>query len=107
MKAHVTLAAAVAVLAGLAIAPPAEAGTINRRQANQQHRIAQGVASGALTPLETARLEARAVSIARQEAFMRATGCGLTLRERSVLHHRLDTLSGSIWREKHDRQRRR
>ena len=104
MKSHITVAAAV--LAGM-LAGAADAGVVDRRQSNQQVRIGQGVASGALTPRETIRLESRAVSIARQEAYFRATGAGLSCRERAVLDHRLDTLSGAIWHEKHDGQARR
>ena len=106
MKAHIAITA-VAVLAGTLAAGTAEAGAMNRRQSNQQVRIAQGIASGALTPREAVHLEARAVSIARQEAFMRSTGRGLSCRELAVLDHRLDSLSGAIRRETHDRQRRR
>ena len=39
---------------------------INKRQENQQDRIAQGIKSGQLTPRETARLE-------KQEAEIRNT----------------------------------
>jgi len=51
--------AAVVLGAGLFVASSAEAGRIGARAVRQQKRIAQGVASGALTARETARLEAR------------------------------------------------
>ena len=107
MKAHSIVATAAAVLAGTVFAGSAGAGVLDHRQVAQQVRIAQGVASGALTARETFRLESRAASIARQEAYFRATGQGLSGRERLLLNHRLDHLSGAIARQKHDAQRRR
>jgi len=107
VKTHVVVTAAAAVLATLAVAASVEGGVVDRRQAVQRARIARGAVTGALTPCETVRLAARASSIARQEAFMRATGGGLSGRERAILDHRLDSLSGAIRRESHDRQRRR
>ncbi|MEW6338191.1 MAG: hypothetical protein ACOY3Y_00275 [Acidobacteriota bacterium] len=93
-------------LLAAAFAGSADAATVNQRQHRQQVRIGQGIASGALTPREAMRLEARSASIARQEAVMRRTGGGLGPAERSILRQRLDHLSGAIWRQKHDGQRR-
>jgi hypothetical protein len=104
MKSRIAVAAAI--LAGT-MAGATEGGAVDRRQATQQARIGNGVASGTLTPREAIRLESRAVSIARLEASFRATGAGLSHRERAILDHRLDTLSDAIWREKHDGQARR
>jgi len=98
--------AGLAVLLGLLVAGAAEAGTVDGRQARQQARIARGIASGALTPLETARLERRAAAVARTEAAMRRSG-GLSCREREVLDGRLDSLSAAIRVQSHDGQRRR
>jgi hypothetical protein len=94
------------VLLGLLVAGAAEAGAVDGRQARQQARIARGIASGALTPLETARLERRAAAVARTEAAMRRSG-GLSSRERAVLDRRLDWLSAAIRVQTHDGQRRR
>ena len=95
------------VLLGLLVAGAAEAGTVDGRQARQQARIARGIASGSLTPLETARLEHRAAAVARTEAAMRRSGGGLSRRERAVLDCRLDSLSAAIRVQTHDAQRRR
>lgn len=97
----------VAVIAATLAANPADAATLNQRQRNQQQRIAHGITSGRLTPGEVVRLETRALSIARQEARMRASGGGLGPAERHRLHQRLDNLSVAICRQKHDGQRRR
>jgi hypothetical protein len=104
MKAHIVVAAAV--LAGAAAATSAGAATVKERQSAQQQRVGHGVATGALTPRETLRLESRAASIACQEAHFRATGGVFTGRERAVIHQRLDALSGAIRHQKHDLQRR-
>ena len=96
-----------AVLLGLLVAGAAEADTVDARQARQQARIARGIASGALTPLETARLERRAAAVARTEAAMRRSGGGLSCRERAALDRRLDSLSAAIRVQSHDGQRRR
>jgi hypothetical protein len=93
-------------LVAAAFVASADAATVNQRQHRQQGRIGQGVSSGALTPRETMRLEARSVSIARQEAVMRRTGGGLGPAERTILQQRLESLSGAIRRQKHDAQHR-
>lgn len=104
-----TLKGGMILAAGLvaaAFAGSSDAATVNQRQHHQQGRIGQGVSSGALTPRETMRLEARSASIARQEAVMRRTGGGLGPAERAILQQRLDRLSTSVWRQKHDGQHR-
>lgn len=97
--------AAVALLVGAA--GVAEAGPIAARQQRQQLRIAHGVASGALTRREAARLELRHLALGRDIARMRASGGCLGPRERAVIRLRQDALSRGIWRQKHDAQRRR
>jgi hypothetical protein len=104
MRVHIVVAATL--LAGAAVATSAGAATVNQRQSAQQQRIGHGVATGALTPRETIRLESRAASIARQEAHFRTTGGTFTRRERAVIHQRLDALSGAIRHQKHDLRRR-
>lgn len=85
-------------------APGSTAGVaIDQREANQQKRIEQGIASGQLTGKEAANLERREASIARQEARMRARDGGeLTARDRKVLNRRLDNTSAAIHRDKHN-----
>ena len=78
------LAAFLLVMAGTAFAQapaavptpvdPTATPRIDQRQVNQQKRIAQGVASGQLTPQETANLQKRESKIAADEAAAKADG---------------------------------
>ena len=89
--------------AALLIAPAAFAARVDRRQVYQQKRIAQGVASGALNPVETARLETREAALQREKHDMRVdNGGSLTRRDKVVLEHQQDKLSRAIYKEKHD-----
>ena len=101
----ITWAAAVAI-AGVFVASDASAeGRIVRRKERQQARIAQGVASGELTPRETARLERREAALNREERRMRASNGGkLTPADRRRIERQQDRLSRGIYREKHDAQ---
>lgn len=92
------------LLTASVIATPALAG-VNGRQANQQHRIAQGWHSGQLTGREAVRLERQQHRIARTEHRMRATN-GMNPHERARLHYRQDRASANIYRQKHDGWRR-
>jgi hypothetical protein len=96
------LFAAALGIAAMAVAP-AEA-RINQRQAHQQQRIRNGVASGQLTARETYRLERQEGRIARYEARSRADGGGLSARERARIEHMQDRESRRIYRQRHDRQ---
>ena len=91
-------------VATLTLGTPAFAGRIVNREVNQQERIAQGVASGALTPRETARLEGREARLNREIRRDRWTGGGLSWAERARIERQQNRLSRSIWREKHDAQ---
>lgn len=77
--------------------------TINQRRVLQQHRIAQGVRSGSLTPRETAKLERREARLNREIRGMKSDG-RFTARERARVQHQQNRLSRQIYREKHDRQ---
>ena len=96
------LATALA-LPALAVAqtPPHPAATpgIDQRQANQEQRIDQGVASGELTRPETRRLEQGQNKVERIE-----TDGAVTQGERARIHQAQDAQSKRIWRQKHDRQ---
>lgn len=76
---------------------------LDARQARQEHRIEHGVASGALTTQEAARLERKSDHIERMEVRMEADG-KLNRTERAKLHHAMDKQSARIYRQKHDRQ---
>ena len=87
----------------LLVAPAAFAARVDRRQVHQQKRIAQGVASGALTPVETARLETREAGLQHEKHEMRVDNGGtLTKGDKVVLEHQQDKLSRAIYRQKHD-----
>ena len=110
-----TLIAALAVTVGASafaqapdapVAPkdPLATPKIDQRQLNQQKRIDQGVASGALTPKETARLEKREAKIASNEAAAKADG-KVTHSERHKLKREENRASAAIKRQKHDGQK--
>lgn len=92
----------------LAIALPAAAQTpstqrIDQRQANQQQRIDQGVASGSLTQKEAARLQRGQATVQKMEDKAVADG-KVTAKERRRIEHAQDKQSQRIVRQKHDRQ---
>lgn len=97
---------ALAVLALAAFAGNAVAGEVDRRQARQQARIAQGVAQGDLTVAEQRRLQRQQAHIHNAEARMRADDGVLGPVERARLDHKQDRASGRIYRQRHDGQRR-
>ncbi|MEY2952823.1 MAG: hypothetical protein RLZZ401_910 [Pseudomonadota bacterium] len=101
-----TLALACATTSLFAQAPANANATpgIDTRQANQQARIDQGVASGQLTAKEAARLEQRQAKIAADEAAAKADG-KVTRQERKELTREQNRASGAIHHQKHDRQR--
>lgn len=92
---------AVLLAAGSAVAGPADAPRIDQRQQNQEQRIDQGVASGALTPREAGRLEAQQARIAQDEARMKADG-KLTRAERAKLTREQNRANRTIYRKKHN-----
>ena len=81
-------------------ADPAMPGA-ERRQQVQQRRIADGVASGELTPRETVRLERQQAGIERAQRRIEADG-KVTPGERARLHARQDKASRDIYRAKHN-----
>lgn len=83
---------------------PAATPRIDQRQANQEKRMEQGVASGQLTTRETKKLEARETRIANSEAAAKADGV-VTGKERRHLKIQENKASRAIARQKHDRQR--
>lgn len=101
------IAKALVLVIGIGAGGQALAGEVDRREANQQARIAEGVESGQLTPRETARLERREAKIDREVKRDRALNGGtLTPRERAKVNREQNRVSGAIYREKHDAQRR-
>lgn len=94
------LAAALLVVSAAA---PALAAEVDRRQANQQARIAEGIESGQLTPGEAARLERKEARIRRQIRRDRAENGGrLTAAEKAQINREEDRTSRQIYRAKHN-----
>jgi hypothetical protein len=75
----------------------------DKREAMQQKRIDQGVASGQLTAKESARLEKGQARIQRMEDKAKADGT-VTAKERAHIQHAQGVESHRIARQKHDRQ---
>lgn len=74
-----------------------------RRADHQQKRIAQGVASGQLTPKETARLEHQEAKVNQDIAKAKADG-KVTRKEAGKIQHEQNRESRRIRRQKHDAQ---
>ncbi len=97
-----SLAAALVV----SLSVPAFAAEVDRRQANQQARIADGVESGQLTPRETAHLERREAKTRREIRRDRAANGGtLTRAERAKINREENRTSRQIYRAKHNDRR--
>lgn len=97
------------MLAAIALSLPvlafAQANTprVDQRQANQEQRIDQGVASGSLTQREANRLERGQQRVDNMENRAKADGV-VTRQERVRLHQAQDVQSRRIYAQKHDRQ---
>ena len=85
----------------LLMATLALAGPYTYREERQQDRIAQGVASGQLTPGETARLEREEARIEAERRAFWADG-NLSPAERAKLTHDLNKTSRDVYRLKHN-----
>ena len=98
---------ATAICTSVVAQTPAPANTntprIDARQANQEKRIAQGQASGALTDKEAAHLQKREANLTSAEAAAKADG-NVTRKERAKLRHMENKDSRAIKRQKHDAQ---
>jgi hypothetical protein len=90
---------------GLTFAVPAAAHGSDRRQARQQARIGQGMASGELTAAETARLLRQQRRVRRVERRVEADGV-VTRREARRLDRVQDRAGFAIARKKHNRHAR-
>jgi Skp family chaperone for outer membrane proteins len=102
----VLAAFALPVLAQTAPAPaknPAATPGVDQRQANQQQRIDQGVASGQLTGKEAAKLDKGQAQVEKKEAKAKADG-KVTPKEREKLKQAQNKQSKKIKQEKHDHQ---
>jgi uncharacterized membrane protein YebE (DUF533 family) len=79
---------------------------IDRREQNQQNRVAGGLKNGSLTSGEAAKIERDETKIRRDEARAKADGV-VTERERERLNRELNHTSREIYRDKHNRKRQR
>jgi len=80
---------------------PAATPGINKRQANQEKRIQQGVRSGQLTGREAARLQKGQARVARMKRRAKSDGT-VTKRERARIQHQQNVQSRRIARKKHN-----
>jgi hypothetical protein len=104
MKTYLVAAALASLVAVPAFAQSAATPGIDQRQANQERRIDQGVASGELNGRETARLERGQQRVENMETRAKSDGV-VTKGERAQLHAAQDRQSARIYRQKHDRQK--
>jgi hypothetical protein len=74
---------------------------VNTRQRIQHHRIAQGIRSGSLTPVETRQLIQAESDIRKLERALKSDGV-LTRGERAQLHAALNEASREIFALKHN-----
>lgn len=102
LKSLLSITALTSVLAAPAFAQTNTAG-IDKREANQERRIEQGVRSGALTQQEAAKLEAGQAKVRAMEATAKADG-SVTKRERHRIHQQQDRQSRRIHKLKHNPQ---
>ncbi len=96
---------AAVVMTAFTLPAAAQTGTplVDKRQANQEARIQQGVQSGQLTPKETAKLEKGQAKVQAAENKAKADGV-VTPKERAKLAKKQDKQSKKIYKEKHDKQ---
>jgi hypothetical protein len=98
MRRTIIIATLISTLAGSAFA-----GRITYRERDQQKRIAQGIASGQLSPRETALLESREARLNSEvRDFRQDNGGTLTERERVEVNRQQNRISDEIYRAKHN-----
>ena len=90
------------IMSGMVFAQ-AETPVIDQRQANQDQRIDQGVASGQLNEREANRLNRQQEHVNKMEDRAKSDGA-MTKRERARIGAAQNRASHHIAREKHDRQ---
>ena len=95
-------AASLSMTAAIALA---DTPALDKREANQEQRIEQGVKSGELTRPEAKRLAKNEQQLKRHEHRAKADG-SVTATERARLHREAERNSSRIYRQKHDRQQR-
>ena len=92
------------LFAGLIATGSLAAQSVREREANQQDRIQQGVATGELTPHEAKKLERKEAKIRRDIRKERADDGYLSASERAKIQKEQNRVSKKIYKEKHDNQ---
>ena len=105
MKQVIWSAALLSLCAPALVFAQAETPKIDQRQANQERRIDQGIASGQLNEREANRLNNQQEHINKMEDKAKSDGV-VTKKERARIGHAQDRTSRHIARQKHDRQQR-
>jgi hypothetical protein len=96
--------AAIAIISAFAIpafAQSTNTPNVTKREVHQQKRIANGVASGALTAQETLNLEKREAKIEADKQAAKADGV-VTRAERAKLQGEENRVSKKIYQKKHN-----
>ena len=76
---------------------------VNRREQNQQNRIANGIKSGQLTPREASNLERKENRLVRNEKRdMAKDGGHLTKTDQAKLNREANHVSRDIYKDKHN-----
>ena len=99
------LAGSAAAQAGPGVVDPGHprVNEVNRREARQQQRIANGVKNGGLNSKETANLEKRETALqGREQKDMAKHNGHLTRAEQRGLNRQENRISRSIYRDKHN-----
>ena len=105
MKQVIWSAALLSLCAPAFVFAQAETPKIDQRQANQERRIDQGIASGQLNEREANRLNNQQEHINKMEDKAKSDGV-VTKKERARIGQAQDRTSRHIARQKHDRQQR-
>ena len=78
---------------------------VNKREQNQQKRIANGVNSGKLSAKQTSHLEKREASVQnREQKDMAAHNGHLTKAEQKGINRQQNRISKSVYKDKHPKQ---
>lgn len=101
----VLVAALLSLGAFAASAQSADTPRIDARQAKQEQRIDQGIASGELNKREARRMNRQQNTLDKAENRAKADGV-VTGQERKALTHAQNKTSKRIYRQKHDAQQR-
>jgi hypothetical protein len=76
---------------------------VNKREANQQQRIGNGVKSGKLSAQQTSNLEKREANVQnREQKDMAAHNGHLTKAEQKGINRQQNRISKSIYKDKHE-----